>query len=221
MNCPTCGQAVPVGNRFCANCGAEVVGEEDHPPAPNGGTIVDTEPIPYLLIAAGPDRGQVFDLRGEVRLGRGRSNAISLSDGKVSRNHLRLDPVRDTYILTDLGSANGTFVNGVRTTQPVRLRDGDSITVGDTHLVFHTGPPSQATGQPLLANGAPAFPPPPPVAAAGPSLTPGSTTSMPTGVSKVPTWVWLGCAAVVIAILLLIIIALTTGILIGQGLGGI
>ena len=64
-------------------------------------------------------------MRGEANLGRSRANAIVLSDGKVSRNHARLDPVRSTYILTDLGSANGTFVNGVRITQPVRLRDAD------------------------------------------------------------------------------------------------
>ena len=123
MNCPNCGQAVLTGTRYCSNCGAEIPGEEDRPPVPDTGTILEQEPASYLLVTAGPGRGHTYELRGEVHLGRSRANAIALTDGKVSRNHARLDPVRSTYILTDLGSANGTFVNGVRITQPVRLRD--------------------------------------------------------------------------------------------------
>ncbi len=216
MDCPTCGQVVPAGTHICPNCGAEVLGEDDHPVVSEPRTIVDTGPVPYLVIAAGPGRGQTFDLHGEVRLGRSRSNAIVLSDGKVSRNHARLDPVRDTYILTDLGSANGTLVNGVRITQPVRLRDGDLINVGDTQLLFHTGPPAH----PPRAGRAMVSPQPAPVPAVSPSPPPASLPLPVSDGGKLPTWVWFGCAALVIVTLLLIIVALTTGILIGQGLGG-
>lgn len=210
MNCPTCGEVVPVGARFCAACGTEVTGEDDQPPSPEMGTVIEAGPVPYLVITAGHGRGQTFDLRGEVRLGRDRSNAIVLSDAKVSRNHLRLDPIRSTYILTDLGSANGTFVNGVRVTQPVRLRDGDSINLGDTQLVFYTGSSGRFAGR--LPQGDRAPSPPPPLPSIPP--TPGGVTPTPAGW---PTWVWLGCAALIVIALLLVIVALT-GILIGQGL---
>jgi pSer/pThr/pTyr-binding forkhead associated (FHA) protein len=216
MNCPNCGQPVLSGTRFCGNCGAEINGEEDRPPVQDSGTIVDKEPVPYLLITAGPGRGQVFDLRGEVRLGRSRANAIALADGKISRNHARLDPVRSTYILTDLGSANGTFVNGVRITQPVRLRDGDLIQVGDTQLVFHSRP-SPFSPQ---ADHAAAFPLPSPVPIAGNSPALSSFPLPASQVRKWPTWAWIGCVVLIIVISLLVILALTTGILIGQGLGG-
>jgi|GEM_PF-957763 len=215
MNCPTCGQAVLTGTSFCSNCGAELAGEEDPSALPDTHTVLDTEPAPYLLITAGLGRGQTFELRGEVHLGRSRTNAIALSDSKVSRNHARLDPVRSTYILTDLGSANGTFVNGVRIAQPVRLRDGDLIQVGDTQLVFHTRPAADFP----QGNHAAAYSPPP-ARAADPRRAPGNFP-LPGGSSrKLPAWAWVGCAVLLI-IFLLIVVALTAGILIGQGLGGL
>jgi hypothetical protein len=211
MNCPTCGEVVPVGTRFCANCGAEVVGENDLPPTPEVGTVVDVGPVPYLVVTAGRGRGQTFDLRGEVRLGRDRSNAIVISDGKVSRHHFRLDPIRGTYILSDLGSANGTFVNGVRVTQPVRLHDGDLINLGDTQIVFYTGAAGRlADRHPLPEERAPAPPPPPPVV----SPAPGSFTLTPAGM---PPWVWFGCAALFVLVVLLVIVALVAGVFIGHG----
>jgi hypothetical protein len=213
MNCPTCGEVVPVGTRFCANCGAEVVGENDLPPAPEVGTVVDMGPVPYLVVTAGRGRGQTFDLRGEVRLGRDRSNAIVLSDGKVSRHHIRLDPIRGTYILSDLGSANGTFVNGVRVTQPVRLREGDLINLGDTQMVFYTGAAGGrlADRSPAPEERAPAPPPPSPVSS---SPAPGSFVTAPAGM---PPWVWFGCAALFVLVILLVIVALLAGVFIGHG----
>ena len=218
MNCPECGQVVSTDTRFCSSCGAEIISEEERPPVPDTGTILDSEPLPYLLVTAGPGRGQSFELRGEVHLGRSRTNAIALSDGRVSRNHARLDPVRSTYILTDLGSANGTFVNGVRITQPVRLRDSDLIQTGDTQLVFHTG---LAVHSPPVEHAA-GHPPQSPLAIppAGPRSVPVSLSPSAGRVGRLPTWAWVGCALLLAVIGLLMVVALTTGILIGQGLGG-
>jgi len=216
MNCPNCGQPLLTGTRLCSHCGAEISGEQEHSPGPDLGTILDAEPAPYLLITAGPARGQVFELRGEVSLGRSRINSIALSDGKVSRNHAKLDPVRNTYILTDLGSANGTFVNGVRVTQPVRLRDGDSLQVGDTQLIFHASPAAYSPE----AGRAASYPAPRPGPTARPSPVPSSYAEPTGGGSKLPTWVWVGCAVLIVLASLLVVVALTTGILIGQGLGG-
>jgi hypothetical protein len=216
MNCPACGQAALTGTRFCSSCGTEFTAEEEPSPVPDTGTIVDSEPTPYLLITTGPSRGQNFELRGEVHMGRSRTNAIALADGKVSRNHARLDPVRNTYILTDSGSANGTFVNGVRITQPVRLRDGDLLQVGDTQLVFH----AQASSPALKADHLASYSPSSPIPTTG---SPPSSVDSPLPALKagrVPTWIWASCAVLIIVIGLLVIVALTTGILIGQGLGG-
>jgi hypothetical protein len=218
MNCPTCGQVVPVGTRFCAHCGTEVTAEEVRALAPDTGTVVDTGPVPYLVVTAGPAQGQIFELRGEAHLGRHRSNAIVLSDGKVSRSHARLDPIHATYILTDLGSANGTFINGVRIKQPVRLRDSDLILVGETQLLFHTGLSPRPGERSPQVDYPSASPPAPPVATARIGAEPASLAPWQ---AALPSWAWIGCAAVVIVILLLIIVALATGILIGQGLGGV
>jgi pSer/pThr/pTyr-binding forkhead associated (FHA) protein len=215
MNCPACGQAVLTGTRFCSYCGFEISGDEDQSPMSDGRTVLETEPVPYLLITTGPGRGQTFELRGEVHLGRSRTNAVALSDGKVSRNHARLEPVRGTYILIDLGSANGTFVNGVRVSQPVRLRDGDILQAGDTQLVFHTHP----IVHPPQIDRAASYSPLSPGPTADPEPASGNPSLSLYDVGKLPTWVWIGCVALIILIIL-IVVTLTTGILIGQGLGG-
>jgi pSer/pThr/pTyr-binding forkhead associated (FHA) protein len=217
MNCPTCGQAVLTGTRYCGNCGSELPIEEDSSSVSEPRTVLEVEPAPYLLITAGSGRGQTFELRGEANLGRSRTNAIALSDSKVSRNHARLDPVRSTYILTDLGSANGTFVNGVRITQPVRLRDSDLLQVGDTQLVFHTRPESHSPHADHVAE----YSPPSPVPAIDPGPPPGGLRLSVGRGGKLPTWAWVGCAVLIVVILLLMVVTLTTGILIGQGLGGL
>jgi hypothetical protein len=216
MNCPTCGQVLLTGTRFCSNCGTPISAEEDRSPVPVSRTVLDQGPVPYLLLTAGQGRGQAFDLRGAVSLGRSQANSITISDGKVSRSHARLDPIRSTYVLTDLGSANGTYVNGVRITQPIRLRDGDLVQVGDTQLVFHTRSSARAPREPQ-ALGHPPFPAAPAVdsASAVSDFSPAAV-----GRAKVPTWVWAGCVGLLIILALVIITALAAGILIGQGLGG-
>ncbi len=71
-------------------------------------------------------------------LGRGSENDIPLSDKCASRNHAMLQIVGDkNYFLIDLGSRNGSFVNGRRVTIPVSLKNGDRITLGETNLEFY------------------------------------------------------------------------------------
>jgi adenylate cyclase len=70
-------------------------------------------------------------------LGRGSENDVPLSDKCASRNHAMFQLVgEDSYFLIDLGSRNGTFVNGRRVTIPVGLKNGDHITIGETNLDF-------------------------------------------------------------------------------------
>ena len=60
---------------------------------------------------------------------------ITLHDANVSRNHAEVRPSDSGYVLVDLGSTNGTKVNGQRVTER-ELHDGDTITFGATTLTF-------------------------------------------------------------------------------------
>ena len=82
---------------------------------------------------------------GEVRmldssplmLGRGAGNDLSLDrDEYASARHARIEPRRDGIWIEDVGSTNGTFVNGDRLTEPRRLQPGDVIRIGATDLRF-------------------------------------------------------------------------------------
>lgn len=68
-----------------------------------------------------------------VDVGRHLDNAICLTENQVSRFHMRLNRLNESYTLEDLGSMNGTFVNGVRVEKSVTLASGDYITIG--HMV--------------------------------------------------------------------------------------
>lgn len=80
------------------------------------------------------------------RLGRDDRSAIPLSDPRVSRKHAMVQrDAADRCYLTDLGSRNGTTINGTRISAPVRLRDGDRIGIGDELLRFEDPVPPGAS----------------------------------------------------------------------------
>nr|WP_239578152.1 adenylate/guanylate cyclase domain-containing protein [Archangium primigenium] len=79
-----------------------------------------------------------FALGPLTTLGRHPSNTLRLVDREVSKEHATIERVGRDFILRDLGSSNGTFVNGKRVTE-LRLRDGDEISLGASRLVFHSG----------------------------------------------------------------------------------
>lgn len=89
-----------------------------------------------LLVIQGVDQGVRFELEAdEVGLGRGVQNAIRLHDTEASRTHARLKRADGKFVLTDLNSSNGTYVNGA----PVQTRElvhGDEIQLGRTVLLF-------------------------------------------------------------------------------------
>jgi pSer/pThr/pTyr-binding forkhead associated (FHA) protein len=74
-----------------------------------------------------------------VSIGRSTDNAIVLPDSRVSRHHGRLQTRRGTLVYTDLGSTNGSRVNGVRVDE-CALGIGDRIVVGDTVLLVEQLP---------------------------------------------------------------------------------
>lgn len=76
-------------------------------------------------------------LAGAFTLGRGSGNNVVLADPRVSRSHALLRPFgRGKYYLLDMGSGNGTFLNGRLVTSPVELKDGDSIVIADCTLKY-------------------------------------------------------------------------------------
>jgi pSer/pThr/pTyr-binding forkhead associated (FHA) protein len=70
-----------------------------------------------------------------IGIGRRPESNIVLADPNVSRNHAEIRPQGDGFVLVDLGSTNGTKVNGVRIDQHV-LADGDELTFGNTRMRF-------------------------------------------------------------------------------------
>lgn len=81
--------------------------------------------------------GERIELADEtVRIGRLADCGIILADGNTSRHHAQITRSGSGFVITDLGSTNGTFVNGQRLVADHRLNDGDIITVGSANLRF-------------------------------------------------------------------------------------
>lgn len=89
-----------------------------------------------LRVNSGPDQGKVFQLKGaSIVVGRHEGCDIVLNDSSVSRRHARLELHRGRYTIMDLGSTNGTIVNGIKTGAKV-LEPGDTIILGTTTCTF-------------------------------------------------------------------------------------
>ncbi len=89
-----------------------------------------------LIVVAGPDLGMEWAFKqAEVTIGRAGDNEIDFSDIAVSRNHARISREGNSFYLTDLGSDNGTLLNGVRIEHEA-LSSGDEIIIGARTLRF-------------------------------------------------------------------------------------
>jgi FHA domain len=93
-----------------------------------------------LVVVKSPDldEGQDFELdSAQLTIGRGHQNDIAIgSDEYASARHARFEPRQDGVWVQDLGSTNGTYLNGARLEHPRRLTQGDIVRVGDTDLRF-------------------------------------------------------------------------------------
>ncbi len=91
---------------------------------------------PRLIIVAGPRHGTIFDLSDtEISIGREASNQVCLVDPSVSRRHSTIHRDGERFKIVDLGSFNGTFVNGVPISES-SLEHGDQVAIGDVLLLF-------------------------------------------------------------------------------------
>lgn len=113
-----------------------------------------------LVVRRGPQPNQVYDLNKDiVALGRDITNDIVINDPEVSRHHCRMTRTPTGYALEDLGSTNGTFVNGQRLTGSRQLAHGDMIGLGETVTLAYEGgmmqPPVGPSQQQTVVSGAP------------------------------------------------------------------
>jgi pSer/pThr/pTyr-binding forkhead associated (FHA) protein len=129
-----------------------------------------------LVMRSGPSAGKVFPLeKPELFVGRDLNNDVVINDPEVSRRHARFFLQGNNYVLEDLGSTNGTFINGQRLAGPYPLHEGEAITFGERiNVSFESEAPdedatqvSQASGMsdipyqaPIPAQNQPIYPPP-------------------------------------------------------------
>ncbi len=108
----------------------------DHPPAAAPSAPPAAPPTATLSVTGGADKGVALVLeRLPATLGRSADNHLALDDQLVSRHHAVIREEAGRFVLADLGSTNGTFVDGRRVKERV-LSDGDVIRLGGTTLLF-------------------------------------------------------------------------------------
>jgi pSer/pThr/pTyr-binding forkhead associated (FHA) protein len=122
-----------------------------------------------LTVRQGPVPGKVFELAKDVMtIGRDVNNDLVINDSEVSRNHARLTSQSGGYLIEDLASTNGTFVNGQRLIGPKLLNSSDVVGLGETIVleysyVADSSATVVAAGpvRPMMSAEPPTAPPPP------------------------------------------------------------
>jgi predicted component of type VI protein secretion system len=120
---------------------------------------------PALIVAGGPAAGLRVEVTRRLVVGR-RDADVNLADPEVSRSHATVEPGPDgTLVVNDLGSTNGTWINGAAVGGPTALRPGDELVLGNSRLRVDLEPaaagPQAAAPPPVGA--------PPPAAPLGPA----------------------------------------------------
>jgi len=105
-----------------------------------------------LTMRQGPNPGHRFTVtKNNITIGRLPTNDVSIPDQQVSRHHANITWENDRFVIRDLGSANGTAVNGTHLTGPCPLRDGDVIGLGEIVVTFQGFASSSGIGMDSLA----------------------------------------------------------------------
>ena len=190
IECPKCKSPVARnGQRFCYRCGNDLKGFYDSmsikvndpgtPDAPAQGSteVLASEQTIVTNLVQPPSNakptlkvllptGDVFDRdisSPEIQIGKGPRNDIVLADPAVSTAHATIKFDGQNYIVSDLGSRNGTFVNGERVSGPRQLQHGDLIGLGLSKLTFRLANYSETgtiSASMLASLGPPSGPPP-------------------------------------------------------------
>ena len=91
-------------------------------------------PKKAAVIEGGNLKGKSFDLGNELIVGRAEKCHVILDDSYVSQMHARIFAADDAYMLEDLGSTNGTYLNRQKVTSPTEVQRGDRVKIGRTVL---------------------------------------------------------------------------------------
>ena len=99
------------------------------------------------------DGGEQFPLQGTCTIGRLPENTMAINDGEVSRRHAIIHAQGDGgYYMVDLGSRNGTILNGQRMRMPAQLKDNDRIQIEPDHAAGRLGADGRQVGSSLQAD---------------------------------------------------------------------
>ena len=121
--CRICGNEDNRLNRFCTQCGEDLAQSREFQAR--------------LVLLSGSQNRAVYDLcRGDNYLGRDVDNSIVVSDQEVSKRHAMIHYDGKNYMVMDLNSRNGVYVNGARITDKQPLIDGSLIKLGSTIFRF-------------------------------------------------------------------------------------
>ena len=126
---------------------------------------------PALVFKEGPLSGRRVEIDAELVLGR-EDAGLTIEDEEISRRHAVVRPGDGGIEIEDLGSTNGTYVNGSRIEGPTRLAGGDTVKLGRSVLEVESARAAATVAAPVPAApaaSAPAPTPPPPTPAAAPA----------------------------------------------------
>ncbi|MEP6475827.1 MAG: FHA domain-containing protein [Actinomycetota bacterium] len=145
--CSRCGHPNRDDARFCSQCGAQLDadGTLSHTPVETEEDTLDEFPFPHdeletgqalLLVKRGPNAGSTFLIeKDSTSLGRDTRSDVFLDDVTVSRGHARIERRDGVFFVKDLGSLNGTYLNG-EAVEETKLARGDEVQIGKFKLVF-------------------------------------------------------------------------------------
>lgn len=183
-----------------------------------------------LVMSQGPEPNKTFDLsKQEIIIGRDVNADVTVNIAEVSRRHARMRMEASGFVIEDLGSTNGTFVNGQRLTGPYMLRPGERIQLGEavtfayqvSQFDLNATVVTPSSGVNTVSGAKPAIPPAP-APAPQPARQPAPPAQQPVYSGQVPAgpppqapvgvpeeekgggrvWLWagLGCVGVVICL---------------------
>jgi len=175
-----------------------------------------------LTIIKGFNKGQVYPLEGdEIIIGRGDENEIVLNIAEVSRTHAILTKAEEGFMIKDLGSTNGTFVDKKKVGGKYLLKPGDTVMLGDAIYMTYQAdldpeetlvaprpeepPVAEVTAVTPKPAEVPSEPAPPTTPRKSRSAEKILTKSQVTEDKKGKTWLWAGIGCIVVIFFLIVV----------------
>ena len=151
--CNNCGHRNPSGSNFCSSCGQpldrSVEGDlntvtfsldQNHQPDDVEISLDEVGTDGVLVATRGANAGSEFRLEHVItNIGRHPDSDVFLDDVTVSRRHVEVERTRKCFVVRDVGSLNGTYVNQRQIDGDYQLENGDELQVGKFKLVFLAG----------------------------------------------------------------------------------